>query len=173
MLLHNAYIGLHLESESEKIVKDGLDSQDFGETIIQTKNPHLTLDYLGSLESDTLGSLVYFTRFMIFRAAKFPITLGNPSHLLSNITNENIFYLPVSVENGLFKDLKAQTYSINTPHVTILKGKNLTEEQINKTLVLIKNIIPHEGLYMSTKEVFTHSKTEDGKEIIKSFPCLL
>lgn len=176
MFLDNAYIGLHLEPESEKIIKSSfVELQWKWNLLTKIKLPHLTLDYLRSIHIELLESLTFWTRVTLLLINKPKdaslITLWTPSHLISNITKENIFFLPAEINNWLFWHLQHQWYSIWIPHVTIFKWKNLTEGQINKTLESINNIIPSNWLVMNTKEVFFHGKTEDWEEIIKWFPC--
>jgi|GEM_PF-3761425 len=68
MLLHDAYIGLHMEKESQKIVQSCLESQTEQNGICPVKVPHLTLDYFGSIHSDTLKDLALGTRVMLLIA---------------------------------------------------------------------------------------------------------
>lgn len=70
MLLHDAYMGLHLEKESERIVKPFLESQAEQSGMRPTKMPHLTLDYFGCMNSDTLKDLAFGTRVMLLLASR-------------------------------------------------------------------------------------------------------
>ncbi|EKD44119.1 MAG: hypothetical protein ACD_71C00233G0006 [uncultured bacterium (gcode 4)] len=176
MLLNNTYIGLHLEGESGKIVRSCLESYTELENVHPVKIPHLTLDYFGSIHSDTLKNLALGTRVMLLIANRArnaaPITLWIPEHLVSNTTGEDIIYLPAEIENWLFDHLQYQWYSIQTPHVTLLKWKNLTENQIMKTLEALEKIIPPWSLSMNMKEIFCHGKTERWDRVVKWYACV-
>ncbi|EKE27453.1 MAG: hypothetical protein ACD_3C00205G0006 [uncultured bacterium (gcode 4)] len=168
--LSNAYIGLHLEPESGLAVMKLNITEKLGKVLGYSKKHHLTLDYLGSIHLDTLESLTFWTRVTLLLANKgLPIRLGAPTHLLSDVTWEDIFYLPAESDNWLFWHFRYQWYSIRTPHVTLLKWRNLTEAQIHKTLFAIKEIIPSSWLSLMTSEVFCHWKDENWDDITKSF----
>lgn len=175
MLLHDAYIGLHLEKESERIIRPFLESQAEQSGMYPTKMPHLTLDYFGRMNSDTLKDLAFGTRVMFLLANRAqntaPIKLWAPRHLLSDMTDEDIIYLPAEVRNGLFGHLQYQWYSVRTPHMTLLKWENLSTEQIQRTLEAFEKIIPRGSLSINTKEVFCHGKTERWDVVMKWYDC--
>lgn len=175
MLLHDAYIGLHLEKESERIVGSFLESQAEQGGMRPTKMPHLTLDYFGRMNSDTLKDLTFGTRVMLLLTNRAhnssPITLWAPRHLLSDTTGEDIIYLPTEIQNWFFGNLQYQWYSVRTPHVTLLKWENLSAEQIRRTLEAFEKIIPSGSLSINTKEVFYHGKTERGDGVTRWYDC--
>lgn len=175
MILSDAYIGLHLEKESERIVRPFLESQAEQGGMYPTKVPHLTLDYFGRMNSDTLKGLTFGTRVMLLLANRAhnssPITLWTPRHLLSDTTGEDIIYLPAEIQNWFFRNLQYQWYSVRTPHVTLLKWENLSIEQIQRTLEVFETIIPRGSLFINTKKVFCHGKTERWDEVIRWYDC--
>lgn len=143
--LQNTYIWIDLDKDSsEELLRILANIRKL--VTANLRNPkefHLTIDYLWDISREALEEVMLITELCIFvnvdRITKqIEYTLWEPKHFRSHKTWEDIFYLPVSINDLMLWSFKHIWYSINEPHVTLLKWKDLKEEEIEKILRALK-----------------------------------
>lgn len=170
MLLHKAYIWLHLTEESEEKIRSTIPSVLEPFWLIRQKLLHLTIHYFGDIEQSELARFASRTNTELMVntiKGSVEVSLWRPEHFVSNATGENIFYLPAKNDYWLFSWLRGQWYTINTPHVTIYKWQRMSWNVVNWVLAKIDSILPKWELLINIQDVFYHGKDENWKRVNK------